>query len=203
MNRPNELKRELKRELKHETKHDTKRQLQIFKAADSGEVNEERMATAEMSAELGEGLQKIVEAGATEGFLLRCLFSDPVSGMSLVYVWLKSNYQLPIHTHNADCAYYIMAGEAIMGNEVLKVGDCFFVPSGVRYSYSAGPEGAEVMEFRNATHFNIDYSGTGPKMMARIAEVSRANLDGWRKAPLPAAVRRFGIGNAVSSAVPG
>ena len=180
-----------------------KRQLKIFKAADSHEVDDERMAPAGITPEIGEGLKKIVDAGTTEGFLLRHLLEDPVSGMSLVYVWLKNNYQLPIHTHNADCAYYIMAGEAIMGNEVLTVGDAFFVPAGVRYTYSAGPNGAEVMEFRNATHFNIDFTGTGPAMMARIAEVSRANLDDWRKAPLPAAVKRFGRGNAASKSGPG
>ena len=184
-----------------------KRQLRIFKAADSTEVDDERMAPAGITPAIGEGLQQIVASGTTEGFLIRHLFSDPVSGMSLVYVWLKNNYQLPIHTHNADCAYYVMSGEAIMGTQVLTVGDGFFVPSGVRYSYRAGPNGAEVMEFRNATHFNIDFTGTGPNMMAKIAEVSRANLDAWRKQPLPDAVKRFGIvnksGEAASSEYPG
>ncbi len=176
-----------------------KRQLQIFRAADSTAVDDDRMAPAGITPAIGQGLQEIVDAGTLDGFLIRHLFSDPASGMSLVYVWLKSNYQLPIHTHNADCAYYIMSGEAIMGTEVLTVGDVFFVPSGTRYSYRAGANGAEVMEFRNATHFNIDFTGTGPAMMARIAENARDNVKVWRNQALPLAVQRFGIGGSLGS----
>ena len=170
-----------------------KRQLRIFKAADSTVVDDERMAPTGITPEIGQGLQQIIEAGNLEGFLIRHLFSDPVSGMSLVYVWLKSGYQLPIHSHNADCAYYVLSGEAIMGTEVLKVGDGFFVPSGARYSYRAGESGVEVMEFRNATNFTIDFTGTGPNMMAKIADLSRGKADTWRNQKLPKAVQRFGI----------
>jgi hypothetical protein len=28
-------------------------------------------------------------------------------GMSLTTAWFKSGYSLPLHTHNADCLYYI------------------------------------------------------------------------------------------------
>jgi len=56
-----------------------------------------------------------------------------------------------------------------------------------------GIDGAEVMEFRNVTHFNIDFTGTGPGMMAKIAELSRAKADTWRNQKLPEAVQRFGI----------
>ena len=168
-----------------------KRQLKIFKAEDSTTVDDERMAPAGITPEIGAGLNQIIEAGNLDGFLIRHLFSDPVSGMSLVYVWLKSGYQLPIHSHHADCLYYVMSGEAIMGTEVLTVGDGFFVPSGARYSYRAGDNGTEVLECRNATHFDINFTGTGPNMMARIAELSRAKAETWRSQSLPVAVRRF------------
>jgi quercetin dioxygenase-like cupin family protein len=171
-----------------------RRQLKIFRASEAHSLDNDTMAPAGITPAIGAGLQKTAEAGVGEGVVIRHLFGDPVSGLSLVYAWLKSGFQLPVHSHDADCAYYVISGEAILGTDVLKAGDGFFVPNGVRYSYRAGADGVEVMEFRNVTRFNIDFTGSGPSMFDRIAEVSRANADVWKSQIPPLAVQRFGAG---------
>ena len=42
-----------------------------------------------------------------------------------------------------------------MGSQVLDAGDGFYIPGDHAYGYRAGPEGAEVLEFRHATSFDI------------------------------------------------
>lgn len=76
-------------------------------------------------------------------------------GMSLARLWLKSGFPLPLHTHDCDCLYYVVAGSIVLGSQTLVAGDGFYVGSEVPYAYSAGPEGAEVIEFRTTDTFNI------------------------------------------------
>src|SRR3546814_11989990 len=71
--------------------------------------------------------------------------------MSLTYVWFKSDYLLPRHSHDTDCLYYVMAGELLIGRQVLRKGDGMFIPAGAGYAYQAGAKGVEVLEFRSAT----------------------------------------------------
>lgn len=97
------------------------------------------------------------EAGDADGQEVKLLFSMP--GMSLTYAWFKSGFPLPLHTHNADCLYYIIAGTLRMGTEDLGPGDGFFVGSDVPYTYKPGPNGVEVLEFRTSDHFNIRFLG--------------------------------------------
>lgn len=75
--------------------------------------------------------------------------------MSLTRAWFKSGFPLPLHTHDSDCLYYIVAGSIRMGTTTLVAGDGFFVGSEVPYAYTAGPEGVEILEFRNTDSFNI------------------------------------------------
>jgi hypothetical protein len=72
------------------------------------------------------------------------------SGMSLVHAWFGPNFPLFRHSHPrfGDCLYYVVAGSAVLGSQVLKPGDGFFVPNGMPYKYRAGPEGVEILEFR-------------------------------------------------------
>ena len=71
-------------------------------------------------------------------------------GMSLVHAWFGPHFPLFRHSHPkfGDCLYYVLSGQVVMGNRVLKAGDGFFVPNGMPYKYKAGPEGVEVLEFR-------------------------------------------------------
>lgn len=162
----------------------------IFRAEQAQEMDEQRMPSENVTAVDLAGIARTVPAGAAEGATARLLFADPVSGMSVGYVWFKANYMLPRHSHDADCAYYVISGEAHLGAEVLRAGDGFFIPAGHNYQYTAGPDGVEVLEFRNAARFNIRLSGNSEAVWGRIAAMALANRDHWREqAPPPAAAR--------------
>lgn len=164
----------------------------IFRAEQAKDMDEHNMPSENITATDLAGIAQAGPAGAAEGAMARLLFSDPVSGMSIGYGWFKANYMLPRHSHNADCAYYVISGEARLGTEVLRAGDGFFIPSGHNYQYSAGPEGVEVLEFRNADQFNIRLSGNGEAVWGRIAAMALANRDHWREQTPPPAAARMG-----------
>jgi hypothetical protein len=111
------------------------------------------------------------------------MFVDPEGTdehcLSLIWLRLASNYQLPRHSHTGDCLYYVTAGEVHLGNRVVEAGEGFFVPSDAPYAYTAGPGGAEVLEFRGTgrpIHSRIHESPTGWK---RILKGVRAHREGW------------------------
>ncbi len=95
---------------------------------------------------IGEMIEAIAP-GVSENVLF---WQATEGGMSLVHVWFGPNMPLFRHSHpkNGDCLYYVAAGEAIMGRRHLKAGSVFFIPNGMPYKYTAGPDGVEVLEFR-------------------------------------------------------
>lgn len=165
----------------------------IFRACEAATLDERHMPTQNVMPVDAAGIAESGAAGAGEGAMAKLLFADPVSGMSLGYVWFKPGFVLPRHSHDADCAYYVISGEAHLGTEVLRAGDGFFVPAGHNYQYTAGPEGVEVLECRNATRFNLRLSGNGAAAWRRAADAALANRDRWRELePPPAAARMLG-----------
>ena len=53
------------------------------------------------------------------------------------------NAVLPQHNHpEASLFRIVLQGSILVGNQVLNVGDWMYVPEGVDYGYTAGPEGA-------------------------------------------------------------
>lgn len=70
-------------------------------------------------------------------------------GFSLVYLFYKPHFPLFRHKHESDCMYVVLSGSAVMGNQTLRAGDCFFVPANAPYGYTAGPDGVEVLEVRH------------------------------------------------------
>lgn len=125
-----------------------------------------------------EGLDSLFEAGFAEGSVNRILFNGP--GFSLYYIWVKSENTLPVHTHNADCLYYVISGEAIMGNRTLKAGDGFLVPANTYYSYTAGPEGVEVLEIRQVNQTDIRFRDSKPEYWAKLAENVASRREIWK-----------------------
>lgn len=132
------------------------------------------------------GLTPIIEAGlamagaaATKdsGNIVKELFSMP--GMSLTYAWFKSGFPLPLHTHNADCVYYIVAGSLKLGTEELGPGDGFFVGRNVPYTYKPGPNGVEVLEFRTADRFDIRFMGKTEAYWNKTAASIADKQDKW------------------------
>jgi hypothetical protein len=65
-----------------------------------------------------------------------------------------------------------------MGQTVLGEGDGFFQPADRPYTYTAGPDGVEVLEFRTTSPFDMriieSLAGWG-----RVVAAARANRDAW------------------------
>jgi quercetin dioxygenase-like cupin family protein len=133
------------------------------------------------------GFAKLIAngAGAVSGETVRCLYREPQGRFSLCYAWFKSGFVVPRHSHNADCIYYIIAGELKMGARVLRKGDGVFVPSDHGYTFEAGPEGVELLEFRNATEFHIRFTGNDEAHWDRMAEAYRDHAASWPNETIP------------------
>src|SRR3546814_20095043 len=67
-----------------------------------------------------------------------------------------------------------MAGELLIGRQVLRKGDGMFIPAGAGYAYQAGAKGVEVLEFRGATHFSFLFKNNTPAHWPPIDDVLRA-----------------------------
>ena len=157
----------------------------IFRAAPAPNFEEVDVMTyaGTLSPQLQDAYFKAMEAGMGEGQTIKLLFSAP--GFSLTYAWFKSGFPLPRHRHDVDCLYYVIAGSLILGSETLGAGDGFFVPGDMAYSYVPGPEGVEVLEFRHAEHFTIEFLAGNPAFWAKAIETVRAQRDSWKQQPRP------------------
>lgn len=158
--------------------------IEIFRFATAPSLTEtEHMEVADLTPELQAGIGTALEAGFNEGNIVRTLFSQP--GFSLTYAWFKSGFPLPPHTHNADCLYYIVAGELSLGTEKLGPGDGFFVGAGKVYSYRPGPEGVEVLEFRTQENFDIKFLPKTVPAWKKISEMLRQRRSTWETEQSP------------------
>ena len=101
------------------------------------------------------------------------------NGFSLVYSWFGAGFRLPRHSHSADCLYYVLSGEIRMGSRTLRRGDGFFIRADAPYGYTAGPDGAEVLEFRAATSFDMKIFDQTPERWRPIVEAAVANRERW------------------------
>ncbi len=106
--------------------------------------------------------------------------ADPDRTMNLSFVKLAPGFIIPRHSHDNDCLYYVTAGEIHLGNRVVRTGEGLFVPADSPYTYQAGSEGAEVLEFqaqmrgRRPTQWYESDEG-----WSRVLENARANHDRW------------------------
>lgn len=165
-----------------------KRRIEIFRATEGTDLSMPQEGVTSVDER---GLAEAYAAGLGDGSVVKSLFADPASGLSLSYAWFQSNYVLLRHAHDADCAYYVISGEVLLGTEVLKAGDVFFVPANQLYQYTAGPDGVEILEVRTATQFNIRFSGNSAAVWARIGAAAAANRQAWRETTPPAAAARM------------
>jgi len=164
-----------------------KQRFAIFRGRDGKPYAEDgpmHMAGESPSA-MTETFAELQAAGYDRGSSVRLLFSTP--GLSLTYVWFKSGFPLPRHSHNADCVYYIIAGSLRIGTEELGPGDGFFLGVDAPYTYTPGPKGDEVLEFRNADRFDIKmFVGNQSFWTKAIADVAK-HRDAWTTEPQPSA----------------
>lgn len=156
----------------------------IFRGKDALGAAEMTCMTFEpVSPIVADGAQRVQAAGADAGNELKLLFAVP--GFSLTYVWFKSDFPLPRHSHNVDCLYYILGGSLLLGQEELVAGDGFFVGQDVPYTYKAGSAGVEVLEFRAADVFNIKVLANNPAFWDMAMETVRSRQSQWAQEPRP------------------
>ena len=161
---------------------------EIFRIAESPVLNETgHLEYAGVTPVIEAGLTKAGEAGADEGNVVKTLFSKP--GFSLTHAWFKSGFPLPLHTHNTDCLYYIVAGTLQLGNETLGAGDGFFVGKDKAYRYTPGPQGVEVLEFRHAENFDIKFLAKSVGVWDKIAATVSDLKPSWASEVPPSTVR--------------
>jgi hypothetical protein len=161
---------------------------QIYRASDARNYAEHNVMSMDaITPVAAQGLGHFQGAGEGDGQLVRLLFATP--GFSLTHVWFKSGYPLPLHSHNSDCLYYIVAGSLQVGRETLGVGDGFFIRRNVAYTYVPGPQGVEVLEFRNTDNFNIRFRSDSQAVWEQAAAILAAHREAWSREPPPSQSR--------------
>ncbi len=100
-------------------------------------------------------------------------------GLSLASAWFAPNFLLPRHSHDSDCLYYIVRGTITMGSRTLGAGEGFYINADGPYAYQAGPDGAEVLEFRRETSFDMKIYERNVDRWRVIADVGAANAESW------------------------
>ena len=159
-----------------------RRGLKIFRAADAPTLEATgMMAPTIMAPGVGERIAEHVGA-FNDGSELHVLYGRPgdAGAPSLVHVWFKPNYPLPRHSHDVDCLYYVVSGSLTMRSQELRAGDGFFVPADAPYQYSAGPDGVEVLEFRNARAFDIKVTEDDPARWDTMIAIANEQRESWR-----------------------
>lgn len=129
---------------------------EVFRAANAADFEKSGMMTSAgtIAEAVGQASMVLVEEGMLDGGKLRVLYRRP-GGFSLSYAWFKSGYPLPLHSHSTPCLYFILAGSLRIGTQELGRGDGFYIDPNVPYIYEPGPEGVEVLEFRDTDSFDI------------------------------------------------
>ena len=111
----------------------------------------------------------------------------PRKGCSLTHIWVGPGFPLFRHSHpgSGDCLYYVTNGELIVGRHSLGPGSGFFIPAGMPYKYTGGPNGAELLEFHPG---GGDPDQPGMKVdertmdsMQRLIDQADENRDKWRR----------------------
>lgn len=161
---------------------------EIFRARDAQGYMESGVQTMDPPSPEDAHMGKVLtEEGFGLGGDVRLLYRRP--GMSLTYVWFKSGYPLPRHSHSADCLYFIVAGSLRIGTEELGPGDGFFLGTDVPYTYVPGEKGVEVLEFRTSDNFDFKSLGNTPAWLEKAVQSLRANRDNWPSEPTPSGIK--------------
>lgn len=130
------------------------------------------------------GLEQMREDDGPAGAAALVLFSSPT--MHVSYVWFKSGYPLPLHSHDADCYYLVVGGAMKVGSEVLGKGDGVMIPAGAPYTVTPLKEGVEFIEFRNAEDYDTNFRSKSEAYWDRIAAMRRARGADWEDERPPA-----------------
>jgi len=162
----------------------SKQKFQIFRAADAPNLEKtEFQSMSPLTPAESAGFGRMMEAGALDGSEVRVLASIP--GLSLVHLWFKKDFPLPLHSHDVDCLYYVIAGSLRLGTEQLGPRDSFFVPADAPYTYRAGPLGVEVLEIRQVGRWNFKNHAKNQAFYDKAVETISANREAWQHVKRP------------------
>ena len=120
---------------------------------------------------------KLFGESSSGGAAAQALFSRP--NLHVSYAWFKSGFPLPLHSHDTDCYYLIIAGSMTVGTEVLGKGDGVFIPGGAPYTVTPGEEGVEFVEMRTSPDYDTHYRAKTDAYWDRIAETQVAGKARW------------------------
>jgi len=156
----------------------------IFRASEAPDLATEKCMTVEPPGPVAEAaMDRLREAGYLDGSDIRVLVNIP--GFSLTHVWFKAGYPLPLHSHDVDCLYFIIAGSLRLGTEELGPRDSFFIPASVPYTYKPGADGVELLEIRHANAFNFVNMAKGEAFWDKAVAQTLAHREAWKTAPRP------------------
>jgi hypothetical protein len=163
------------------TRVSRKRGISFFNAKDAQDLDDtDMMSPPDISLEI---LEQVDLAPLAVGRQVKVLFRPKEEGgPSLVSGWFAPNFPLPRHSHSADCLYYVVSGQAILGSRVVDAGSGFYVPKDAPYSYRAGPEGVEILEFRNARSFDMKIADRSVDSWRSMVAIAMENSELWRAA---------------------
>ena len=153
---------------------------QVFRARDADDFVQSGMMTSDqtLAETVGELSQAMIDEGMLDGSKLSVLFRRP-GGFSLTHVWFKSGFPLPSHSHSTPCLYYILAGSLTVGTQELGPGDGFYIAANTPYIYVPGPNGVEVLEFRDSDSFDIKVRDHNPKWWVKALERLKVSRKSW------------------------
>lgn len=159
--------------------------IQFYYAADAAPSLEESgmLTFTSGGAVADDGFGAMKQTGYDEGLQTKLLFKSDT--MSLIYAWFKSDFPLPLHSHNCDCLYHVVAGSVKVGSRELFAGDGFVVPAGVPYRHRAGADGLELLEFRTTADFDIKMLAKTAKAWSDICDTLVSSGERWRAEPPP------------------
>ena len=87
------------------------------------------------------------------------LVSNPDDdGLSLTIFRIAPGTVLPRHRHDVDYIELVLEGEVHHGNRVIGPGGGVYRSAGAPYTYTAGPEGATIADFRGRTWYRTVYT---------------------------------------------
>lgn len=132
-----------------------------------------------------QGMAAAVAAGLGNGAVTRVIFSSP--HLHITQAWFKSGFPLPLHSHDVDCFYHVVAGSLSVGSEELVSGDGVFIPGSVPYTFSPGELGAEILEIRTSDDFDTEFKANNAAYWGKIVAATSAAQERWKSEAAPLA----------------
>lgn len=156
--------------------------VRVFRASDAEGMRNASERGAQradhvVSPVVAAGFQQLGEAGMGNGAAARVIYSS--QNMHIAYAWFKSGFPLPLHSHDADCFYQIVAGTMRVGSEELRKGDGVLIPAGTPYTVTPGEAGVEFIEVRSTADYDTRYKGNTEKYWNKLAEIATSRQAIW------------------------